>query len=173
MGKRAQPVFIRCDFSGLRTAGFVAHADFAQSLFRDVEVKVSLGTLRCTFVGCSFTGAEARGSAGLALLAAALLVNAVWLLGRAPLVGVWVAPEAVVVRGWLRTTVLDRGRPVDVRAARYDGALVRGRSALLWYLVVHSPDHEERRLRVTTTTQRRALQRCRQLEDVLAAGQPA
>ncbi|WP_034227882.1 hypothetical protein, partial [Actinotalea ferrariae] len=25
-------------------------------LFHDVEVKVALGTLRCTFVGCSFTG---------------------------------------------------------------------------------------------------------------------
>ena len=149
---------------GVRLQGWVTVSRLAAVAYAALAASISIVAL---------ASGEARGSTGIAVLAAALVLHAVWLLGRAPFVGVWVGAEAVVVRGWFRTTVLDRGRPVDVRAARYDGALVRGRSALLWYLVVHGPDHEERPLRVTVTTQRRALQRCREHEDVLTVRQPA
>ena len=124
------------------------------------------GGIAC-FAGAVAVAEEASDAFWRAAGLTAILCG-IYVFLRAPFVGIWITGTSIRLRGWIRTRTILARPNARTFAERYNGALARGQSGLLWNIVVHDDvTGRDIPLHLTVTTERKAISRAADLQAML------
>ena len=118
--------------------------------------------------GCVVAGGDGQQTA----LGVGMLAFGGGLFAAATRPTVWVGQNGILVKSWIGERRFSADQPLRCEIAQYRGVFTKGRTSIVFWVVVIRRGHDAEPLPVTITTRKRAVARSRELQDAVASLAP-